>query len=400
MPMSARILALTGAILLALALLSSTLGLAQDFGLARAETRDSATAGAAPGLVLTKTVGTDPLACAGTNSINVVSGTSVTYCYEVTNTGDITLTLHNLTDSQLGSILDDFSFGLQPGSTVFLTETTTITSSVTNVASWTAYNPGPTDVITATGTATVTVDLPAVVLTKTVGIDPLVCALTKSINVLSGTSVTYCYNVANTGDITLTQHSLVDSEIGPLLTDFPFSLVPGASVFLTATALITNSVINTAVWTAFNPGPVDVAMAEDSAEVTVTVLAEPDIQIQPLSLAVQLPPDQQRDETLTLRNNGSALLTWKITETASSCAADADLPWLAVQPPEGLTSPGQFDPLTVTFDTTGLAPGTVTGALCITSDDPDEPLLAVPVTLTVQQQHDLFLPVILVPPSP
>ena len=37
----------------------------------------------------------------------------------------------------------------------------------------------------------------------------------------------------------------------------------------------------------------------------------------------------------------------------------------------------------VTFDSTGLAAGTYEGILCIDSNDPDEALVEVPVTLTV-----------------
>ena len=50
---------------------------------------------------MTKTVGLDPSVCAATDEITVTKGTKVTYCYQVENTGNITLTLHDLTDSAL-----------------------------------------------------------------------------------------------------------------------------------------------------------------------------------------------------------------------------------------------------------------------------------------------------------
>ncbi|MDA0246194.1 MAG: S8 family serine peptidase, partial [Chloroflexi bacterium] len=49
------------------------------------------------------TVGTDSAVCAATDDITVASGTEVTYCYEVTNTGAITLTQHDLADTELGT---------------------------------------------------------------------------------------------------------------------------------------------------------------------------------------------------------------------------------------------------------------------------------------------------------
>ena len=62
-----------------------------------------------PSIVLNKTVGTDPLACATTDEIVLPpGGGEVIYCYEVTNTGDLTLNLHDLDDSELGNLLGVF----------------------------------------------------------------------------------------------------------------------------------------------------------------------------------------------------------------------------------------------------------------------------------------------------
>ncbi len=109
------------------------------------------------GIQFNKTVGTDPNSCATTDSIVVASGTDVTYCYEVSNVGTITLSLHDLVDSELGTILSNFSYALAPMASVFLTAAANIVDTTVNTATWTAYNPGPSDVITAADTATVIV---------------------------------------------------------------------------------------------------------------------------------------------------------------------------------------------------------------------------------------------------
>jgi hypothetical protein len=222
-----------------------------------------------PRLELRKTVGVDSSACAVTDEIGVTAGTAVTYCFTITNPSGISLTLHDLTDSHLGNILDGFPFTLLPGASAFLTQTAVITQTTVNTATWTAYNPGPTDLFTATDSATVTVVQPAITLTKGVGLDPSVCAETDSITVEMGTAVTYCYEVRNTGDLSLAFHSLVDSELGVILDGFPFNLLPGAGAFITQTAVITQTTSNSATWTAYNAGPTDVALAQDSATVIV-----------------------------------------------------------------------------------------------------------------------------------
>ncbi|MHB1317469.1 MAG: DUF7507 domain-containing protein [Anaerolineae bacterium] len=225
---------------------------------------------AAPALSLTKTVGTNSAVCAGTSDIAVAPGTVVTYCYSVTNTGAITLTRHTLVDSELGVVLNDFPYLLAPQASAFLTETATIAETTTNTATWTAYNPGPVDVYEASDRARVTVPSPSITLAKTVGTDPARCATTKEIAVGPNTEVTYCYEVTNTGVITLSLHTLIDSELGVVLNDFPYALAPQASAFLTETATIAETTTNTATWTAFNPGPSHVATDTDSATVIVS----------------------------------------------------------------------------------------------------------------------------------
>jgi CSLREA domain-containing protein len=109
---------------------------------------------------LTKTVGTDPTTCADTHIVFLpLGGGDVTYCYQVENSGTVTLTLHELWDDQLGQLLDQ-PYELQPGETRWLTTTAAITETTVNQATWMAYNPGSTDVISATDTATVVVRLP------------------------------------------------------------------------------------------------------------------------------------------------------------------------------------------------------------------------------------------------
>lgn len=105
-----------------------------------------------------------------------------------------------------------------------------------------------------------------IILTKTVGIMDN-CADTQTITAPPGTAVTYCYTVTNIGAVSLTRHDLVDSESGMILNDFPFVLIPGASAFLTQSVVLSTTTINTATWTAYNPGPIDSASSQDAATV-------------------------------------------------------------------------------------------------------------------------------------
>jgi hypothetical protein len=74
-----------------------------------------------------------------------------------------------------------------------------------------------------------------------------------------------------------------------------------------------------------------------------------------------------------------------ITVEAGLCDAPTDISWLSVSPTNGTTTGSSSTPVTLTYNSASLAQGTYTATLCIVSNDPDEPLVTVPVTLIVEQ---------------
>ncbi len=91
---------------------------------------------------LNKTVGVEPAVCATTDSITVPpGGFDVYYCYTVRNTGLNTLNVHDLVDSELGTIFTGVNYALAPGATYSHIQQATIYDTVTNTGTWTAYNP-------------------------------------------------------------------------------------------------------------------------------------------------------------------------------------------------------------------------------------------------------------------
>lgn len=88
-------------------------------------------------------------------------------------------------------------------------------------------------------------------------LDPDTCAAEQIISVQPGDQVKFCYEVTNTGDVTLNFHDLFDTGpgAGQILSSFPFTLAPKESVFTTRLATIASSQINTATWTARDVEP-------------------------------------------------------------------------------------------------------------------------------------------------
>lgn len=215
---------------------------------------------------LVKTVGSEVGECAETDVISVPVGANVTYCFELINSGEITLTLHDLTDSQLGEIWAGHELEIPAWSSVYVTHTTQISATTINTATWTASD-GQGIILECSDTALVNVLQPSIVFSKTVGVEPGICAVTDMVDVLAGSQVVYCFQVLNNGPITITDHDLVDSHLGKLFTAHRFELAPGEGTqYLTSTMAVTD-VINTAIWTAYPDNGAPVAET-DSAIVT------------------------------------------------------------------------------------------------------------------------------------
>jgi hypothetical protein len=75
-------------------------------------------------------------------------------------------------------------------------------------------------------------------------------------------------------------------------------------------------------------------------------------------------------------------LIWEILE--GDCGSPSEHTWLSLSPKSGAITPDGDASVDVNFDSTDLTPDTYIGNLCVTSNDPMTPSLAVPVELTVE----------------
>ncbi len=99
-------------------------------------------------------------ACLGatpnTDEVGVLPGGTACLYYTVTNVGDIPLTLHNLRDTESGVILFNVRQELAPGESLTVTRQIKVRERdlpLTNIATWTASQPGVTGQVTATAVA-------------------------------------------------------------------------------------------------------------------------------------------------------------------------------------------------------------------------------------------------------
>ncbi|MEU4780149.1 S8 family serine peptidase [Micromonospora sp. NPDC023633] len=68
------------------------------------------------------------------------------------------------------------------------------------------------------------------------------------------------------------------------------------------------------------------------------------------------------------------------------CVTPDEVPWLTASRTAAGTGAGKATEVTISMDSTGLAAGTYRAQLCVTSDDPTNPLVTLPVTLQVTDQ--------------
>jgi len=89
------------------------------------------------------------------------------------------------------------------------------------------------------------------------------------------------------------------------------------------------------------------------------------------------------NRNFVLRGNG-------VRGPNAACESPGDVSWLSVSPASGSTAVGESDSVTLGFDATGLAAGTYSARICIQSNDPESPLVAVPISLEVTGGDGIF----------
>ncbi len=72
------------------------------------------------------------------------------------------------------------------------------------------------------------------------------------------------------------------------------------------------------------------------------------------------------------------------------CEFPTSIPWLSVDPNSGTVNAGDDVDVDVMLDADGLAEGTYEALLCVTTNDPDNPLIEVPVSMTVAEGDAIF----------
>ncbi len=213
-----------------------------------------------PGILLEKTVYTGHdagLSCPGLEYVLVRENDPITYCFTISNTGDVALVNVTLTDTNLTpNVLINLG-NLPAFSSTSVFVEVFAADSLINTARVEGVPPaGPP--VTSVDTAEVEVIRPAIRLEKTVflGWDAgASCPGVEQVSGLTGDELTYCFLVENIGDSILTNIVVSDPLIGPvtLLTD---TLLPGESTSGYVETLLSTSVVNVAVATGIPPvGP-------------------------------------------------------------------------------------------------------------------------------------------------
>jgi len=135
--------------------------------------------------------------------------------------------------------------------------------------------------------------------------------------------------------------------------------------------------------------PGETASDADSAAVTVL---DPDITVDPEALWSFQLVDVVVTLPLDIGNVGLTDLVWTVDEAEAEpgkgavdrgCSSPNDLPWLEVVPTAGTTAYGHTDTLSVIFDSTVVGIGAYEGVLCVRSNDPQDPLVEVPVIMEI-----------------
>ncbi len=246
----------------------------------------------------------------GSGDVNV--GDEVAFAYEVANDGTASLLI--MVSEDLGDAVSCPASPLTPGSSMTCTSTHIVVQADVDAGSvMSGAQATGTDAsgLSVSDSDVLGVDIeqrPAVSLVKTGSVDPSVVAPDTRPD--SGDVVTYGFDVANTGNVTLTSIAVVDALAPASCPDA--TLAPGASMRCAATYSIDQSdvdsggVDNTATVTASPPSGDDVAAADS---ISTSLDLQPSLSVEKAAGSrTYTTPGDELEYSIVATNTGNATL--------------------------------------------------------------------------------------------
>ncbi len=120
------------------------------------------------------------------------------------------------------------------------------------------------------------------------------------------------------------------------------------------------------------------------------VSQEPLPQITPDEISETVFEGESAMVTLAIGNVGQQALVWSLSASTDLCASAATLPWLSWTPGSGSVNQNQVDEVDVLLDADNLTEGLYQAHLCVQTNDADNAVHAIPVTLAVQFDDFIF----------
>jgi hypothetical protein len=168
----------------------------------------------------------------------------------------------------------------------------------------------------------------------------------------------------------------------------------GRDAILAAEEALTGGVNQCLIWHAFARRGLGYSASQGSPHSTTdgteafdlppSCSGVPEIQVTPEAIEAVHTEPQTAALPLELRNIGTGTLIWELTEAqTAACGVPTDLLWMGVSPVSGTIPVSGTATVSVTLNSVGLANGRYAGDLCVATNDPVAPIVAVPVVLHV-----------------
>ena len=236
-----------------------------------------------PGIVFQKWVANSSTNCQrGLSVIEVAAGSTVYFCYEITNNSAETVTLTTLLDDNDSTVVIWSTEGrrpLPPSETlswtvpgVNLIRPAAFQASASSVAAWTIESGGNAYIVESDPPATINIVQPKLAAQLTVAANTPLCSTTTSADVrLVNNNAAYghanfCLTITNNGDITLTEHIVNIPVLGINNQVFAATLAPiNSAVAVSRSLVITYGSPLGLAWTA--------ALSRTIIEATLTTRA-------------------------------------------------------------------------------------------------------------------------------